>query len=88
MMLTIPQLQLTEEEFERLNNEAAQAGIGLYDYIAVRLVGRTPPGRKPPETQAVTPADPGFETKTEFKARRKAAKAEADPVGAGRDGAA
>jgi hypothetical protein len=41
-MKFIPQMRVSDEEYDRLSEEASQAGMGLYDYVLNRLVGRKP----------------------------------------------
>lgn len=56
-MMHIPQLQLTDDEMERLQAAAGAANLGVYDYILLTLVGRQPAGVRPPPEPAVEKAD-------------------------------
>lgn len=51
-MMHIPQLQLTDDEMERLQAAAGAANLGVYDYILLTLVGRRPAGVRPPPEPA------------------------------------
>lgn len=48
-MKYIPQLSLSDEEFDALQTAAAQANLGLYDYVLQMLVGRAPATARPPK---------------------------------------
>lgn len=56
-MIHIPQLQLTDEEMERLQAAAGAANLGVYDYILLTLVGRPPAGVRPPKEPAEEKGD-------------------------------
>ena len=59
-MKFIPQMRVSDEEYDRLSEEASQAGMGLYDYVLNRLVGRAAPkpAWPPPiETKADVPPE-------------------------------
>ena len=60
-MKYIPQLELTDDEFEALQAAAAAADMGLYDYVLNRAVGRRPHAVRPPR-------EPGFPPAMEIKA--------------------
>ena len=60
-MKYIPQLELTDDEFEVLQAAAAAADMGVYDYVLSRAVGRPPRTARPPK-------EPGFPPAMETKA--------------------
>jgi len=67
-MKFIPQMRVSDEEYDRLSEEASQAGMGLYDYVLNRLVGRAAPDpRLRGDLSSPTSGDwpPALETKAD-----------------------